>query len=224
MLYYSTRGTSSGIEKLRVLFFLVERALGFCVIYFLLFSSFCVELYLPWFPLKVSFLLVWNYIWFTRYGIVEFCVIFVRVEHALVCGIWCYIFLRVELTLVLWNVVLYFSECGTYSCIVKFCVLFVCIWNALWYCGILCYIYLCVERALILWNFVLYLSVYGTRSGIVEFIVIFMCVWKTLWYCRILCYIFHITQNSTIPERVSHADIYNNKFHNTRARSTRRGK
>ena len=31
----------------------------------------------------------------------------------------------------------------------------------------------------------------------------------------------NITQNSTIPERVPHADKYNKKFHNTRARSTR---
>ena len=42
-------------------------------------------------PTLISFINVyppvWNYIEFMRYGILEFCVILLRVEHALVCGI-----------------------------------------------------------------------------------------------------------------------------------------
>ena len=61
VLYFSTCGIRSGIVDLRVIFFHVWNALWYFVLYiFLLFSSFCVELYLPWFPLKVSFLPVWN--------------------------------------------------------------------------------------------------------------------------------------------------------------------
>ena len=34
----------------------------------------------------------------------------------------------------------------------------------------------------------------------------------------------NITQKSTVPKQVPHADKYNRKFHNTSARSTRREK
>ena len=126
----------------------------------------------------------------------EFCVLFVCVECALVCGIKCYIFRRVEQTLILWNVVLYFSDCGTYSCIVDFllylsafgtrygimecCAIFIRMWNVLLYCEILCYIFLRMERALVLWKLLLYLSSCGTRCGIVEFCVLFFHIVKNL--------------------------------------------
>ena len=85
---------------------------------------------------------------------------------------------------------LYFSESGTRSGIVKVCVIFSQEWNALWYCEIWCYIFLRVELALVLWNFVLYFSACGTLSDIVEFCAIFFYVWNTLWYYGVLCYIF----------------------------------
>ena len=98
----------------------------------------------------------------TRSGIVECCVIFFWVWNILsYCGFLCYICLRLELALVLWNVVLYLSArgtclvlwnillylsvCGTRSGIVEFLVIFICMWNALWYCRILCYIFPCIE-------------------------------------------------------------------------------
>ena len=128
---------------------------------------------------------------------------FLCVERALVCGILCCILPHVERSLVLRNVVLYFSECGTYSCIVDFCVIFVCVWNALWYCGILCYIYLCVELALVLWNFVLFFSACGTRSGIVEFLVIFICMCNALWYCRFFVLYFSIYSDTWLRNSTS---------------------
>ena len=173
----------------------------------MIFSLFCVVIYLPCFPFVFPFKLVWKYFWFARSGVVEFCVIFLCVWNVLwYCGISCYIFPHVERALVLWNFVLYFPHverslvlwdfvlyfpvCGTSSGIVAFCVIFFRTWNALWYCWILCYIFLNMERALVLWGFVLYVSVYGMRSGIVEFCVIFFCMWDVLWYCGISCYIF----------------------------------
>ena len=60
-------------------------------------------------------LVLWNFVLYfsacgTRYGIVEFCDIFLCVWNALkYCVISCYIFPRVECALVLYNFVLYFS-------------------------------------------------------------------------------------------------------------------
>ena len=85
-------------------------------------------------------------------------------------------FLHVERALVLWNLVLCFSTCGTRSGIVSFHVIFICVCNVLSYCGIARYIFLSVERTLVLWNFVLYFSACGTRSSIVEFrVTYFLC-------------------------------------------------
>ena len=102
--------------------------------------------------------------------------------------------MRVERTLVLWNLVLHFSACGTRSGIVDFRVTFFCAWNALWYCGIpcyifprvecaivLCYILLRMECALVLWNFVLHFSACETRFGIVELFVVCFSVCNVLW-------------------------------------------
>ena len=162
---FSVCGTRSGIVEFRVVFFRVWNALCYCVIYIFACG--------------------------TRSDIVESCVIFFRlckalwycgisyyiflcVECALVLWNFCYIFLLVECALVLWNFILYFSACVTCSGIVEFHVIFVCVWNALWYCVISCYIS----------------SMCETRSGIVEFCVIFFCMWNALCYCVILCYIF----------------------------------
>ena len=87
LLFCFTFGTRSGIVKSRVIFTRVVRTLIFCVINFWLFSQFLVELYLPWFPLIICLTPFWKYIYFTRYGILEFCVILLHVERALVCGI-----------------------------------------------------------------------------------------------------------------------------------------
>ena len=119
-----------------------------------------------------------------------------------------------ERTLLLLNVGLYISDCGTPSGIVlnfSVCgtrfgiVLYIfCVWNVLWYCEISCYIILRRECTLVFWNPVLYFSTCGTRSDIVEFCVIFsacgtrsgiveICViffarqWNALWYCGIVC-------------------------------------
>ena len=92
-----------------------------------------------------------------RYGTVEFCVIyFPRVELALVLWNVVLYFLLVECALVLCNFVLYFSICSMCSVILVLCFMFFCLRNALWYCGILCYMFLHVERALLLWISVLY--------------------------------------------------------------------
>ena len=129
-------------------------------------------------------------------GIVEFCIIFLRVSKALwYCGI---------------HVI--FSTCGMHSGIVGFRVMFFHVWKALWYCGnlcdnisacgmrsgIFCYIFLCVERTLLfcivlffmwnaLWCFVLHFSACKTHPGILCYIfphmeralvfcVVFFCV------------------------------------------------
>ena len=100
------------------------------------------------------------------------------------CEILCYMFLRVELALVFWSFVLYFSAYGTRSGIVEFHFIFS-------VCGKrssiveFCVISFCVpvERALVLWNFVLYISACEMCLGIVEFCVIYFCMWNTLWYC-----------------------------------------
>ena len=113
------------------------------------------------------------------------CYIFLSVEHTLVLWILCYIGLRSERTLVLWNVVVNLSARGMCSCILKFCVVFFCVWNTLRYCGIYCYIYLHVERALVfviyfcVWNallfveFIVIIPACGEHSSIVECCVIF---------------------------------------------------
>ena len=82
------------------------------------------------------------------------CFLFLNVERALVL---CYIFLRVKRALVLWHPVLYIFAFETLSGIVKFHVISLSVWNALWYCGGLCYIFPPVERAPVLWNSVLYI-------------------------------------------------------------------
>ena len=77
---------------------------------------------------------------------------FLCVERALV---FCVVFFHVWNAL--WYFVLYFSACGTCSCVLFciflrvehaliFCVKFFCVLNVLWY---FCYIFPCVERALI---------------------------------------------------------------------------
>ena len=59
-----------------------------------------------------SFLTIWKYCWFTCSVIGESRVVFFSVWNALwYCVISCYIFLRVERALVLWNLVLCFSAC-----------------------------------------------------------------------------------------------------------------
>ena len=171
-----------------VTFFRVWNAIWFFVLYvFLIFSLFHVVLYLLFLPLSFSFLPVWNYLWFVRFGIVEFCII-----------IFCLAFL-------LWNLLLYFSVCEQRSGIMELCVIFFRIWNGLWYCRILCYIFPRLECALVLWNFVLHFSACETRFGIVElFVVFFPCVTcfgsvefrvmfsrmcNAIWFCGI-CLVF----------------------------------
>ena len=65
------------------------------------------------------------------------CCIFMCVEFRVIY------FLRVERDMVLWNFMLYVYVCVTCSGIVEISVIYICMWNALWYCGNLCYI-LCV--------------------------------------------------------------------------------
>ena len=89
---------------------------------------------------------VWNALWYCKF----LCHIFPRVECAMVfCKLVLY-FPRIERALVLWDFMLYFYACWMRSGIVKFWVIFFCMWNALWYCGILCHIFPRVERALLL--------------------------------------------------------------------------
>ena len=153
----------------------------------------------------------------------EFCVIFSRRWNGLwYCGILCYIFLRVEHALVVWNFVLYFSECGTCSGIVEFSIIYFCMWNALWcsviffcvwntlsHCGFFCYIFLHMERALVFSNFVLYIfSAYETRSGIVKLCVLFFFVETRSCIVKI-CVIFFCTWNT-----LSHSSYrWNFHFH-----------
>ena len=59
---------------------------------------------------------------------------------------------------------------GTRWGVVKVCVIFFCVWIAIWYCEILFYIVLRVECAMVLGNFVLYFNLCGTRSVVVLYI------------------------------------------------------
>ena len=100
------------------------------------------------------------------------CFIFLRVECTLV--LWnfvLYIFLRVECALVLWKFMVYFSAYGTRSDIVE-------------YCGIFS---ACVMLSGIM-KFRVILSSYGTCSSTVEFYVIFSRLWNALWYFEVLCF------------------------------------
>ena len=108
----------------------------------------------------------------------------------------------------------YFSECGTCSGIVEFCVTFLCRWNTLWYCEMLCYIFPHVERALklcnifphvaialVLWNFVLYISSCGTCFVIVDFFNIFFpCVERALGLRNFVLYFSVCGMRSGIVE------------------------
>ena len=118
VFYFSVRGTRSGIFCciFCCIFLHLVHALVFCVIYFpaFLFISSCIILTLISLKTFVSACLKLSLIYMLWYcGI--FCYIFPRVERALV--LW-YIFPRLEHSLVLVNFVLYFSACGTFSGIV----------------------------------------------------------------------------------------------------------
>ena len=155
-------GTLSGI--MCYFFTLFERALVFCIIYFLIFLLFLLYynhlvflLYFPFWFFETIFekraLVLWNFVLY-----------FLCVEPALVLwncvqifcvwnALWYFrilwsIFPRVKRALVLRNFVLFFS---------------------------------CVEFPLLLLNFVLW----GMPSGIVEFCGIFFRIWNTLRYCGI---------------------------------------
>ena len=113
----------------------------------------------------------------TRSSVVEFRIIFPCVECAPLLWKFVLYFLRVEHALLLWNYLLYFSSCGMRSSLVGFCVIYFCMWKALWYCRIPCDIFQRSECALVFGNFLLYFSA-------------LQC--NTLWYCENFCYIFHL--------------------------------
>ena len=139
-------------------------------------------------------MVLWNFVLYqsaceTYSVIVEFYVLLFCMWNALwYCVILCYIFMHVEQSLVLWNLMLYLSVsrthsgilnffvtlsvCGTCYSLVELCVIFFCVWNALWYWVISCYIFS-------LWNMLWYCRI--------------MCyifhMWNALWCCGIPCYI-----------------------------------
>ena len=119
-----------------VLYLCVSNTLWYCVIsytsfgtlsdiveYCVIFSPFGIRSGIFIYFLRVERSLVLSYIILgveRIYGIVEFCVIFFCVWNTLCyCGMLCYNFLRVECSLVLWNLILYIPACGTCSDIVE---------------------------------------------------------------------------------------------------------
>ena len=147
VLYFSTCGTRSDIVEFFVIFFCVWNALWYCVIFYCVFNMLSYCGVLRYIFLRVERALVlWSFVLYVsmygmRSGIVDFCVIFstfgtgsgiaeFRAIYFCVwnvlwyCGISCYIYLRLERSLVLCNFVLYFSACGTRSIIVESCVIF----------------------------------------------------------------------------------------------------